>query len=122
MSGFLASLEHATGGLWPYIVIVVFGFLPSEIWRWASVFLAKGLSEDSEILVWVRAVASALLASVVAKLLMSPSGALAVVPALWRWGALAAGLLAFMLARRSVLAGVVAGEVILIAAGYFFGR
>lgn len=122
MTGFFASLEHATGGLWPYLVIVIFGFLPSEIWRWASVFLVKGLSDESEILVWVRAVASALLASVVAKLLMSPSGALAVVPALWRWGALAGGLCAFVLARRSVVIGVAAGEAILIGAGYFFGR
>lgn len=122
MSGFFASLEHATGGLWPYLVIIIFGFLPSEIWRWASVFLVKGLSDESEILVWVRAVASALLASVVAKLLMSPSGALAVVPALWRWGALGAGLGAFALARRSVVIGVAVGEAVLIGAGYFFGR
>lgn len=122
MTGFLASLEHATGGLWPYLVIILFGFLPSEVWRWASVFLVKGLSEDSEILVWVRAVASALLASVVAKLLLSPSGALAVVPALWRWGALGAGLGAFVIARRSVMTGVAVGEAVLIGAGYFFGR
>lgn len=122
MMGFLATLEHATGGLWPYVVIVLFGFLPSEVWRWASVFLVKGLSDDSEILVWVRAVASALLASVVAKLLMSPSGALAVVPAIWRWGALGAGLGGFVIARRSVVVGVVVGEAVLIGAGYFFGR
>jgi len=120
--GFLATLEHATGGLWPYVVIVLFGFLPSEVWRWASVFLVKGLSDDSEILVWVRAVASALLASVVAKLLMSPSGALAVVPAIWRWGALGAGLGGFVIARRSVVVGVVVGEAVLVGAGYFFGR
>lgn len=122
MTGFLATLEHTTGGLWPYLVIILFGFLPSEVWRWASVFLVKGLSEDAEILVWVRAVASALLASVVAKLLMSPSGALAVVPALWRWGALGAGLGGFIIARRSVMIGVAVGEAVLIGAGYFFGR
>ncbi len=85
MTELLAQLEFWSGGLWPYLVVILFGFLPSEIWRWAAVFLVRGLSEDAEILVWVRAVATALLAGVVAKLLLSPSGALAVVPILWRW-------------------------------------
>ncbi|KAF0231027.1 MAG: hypothetical protein FD175_896 [Beijerinckiaceae bacterium] len=118
MTSFLASLEHASGGLWPYLVVILFGFLPSEVWRWVSVFLVKGLSTESEILVWVKAVASALLASVVAKILLSPSGALAAVPALWRWSAMAGGLAAYFVLRRSVLAGVVLGEAILIAAGF----
>ncbi len=118
MSAFFASLEHATGGLWPYLVVIFVGFLPSEIWRWLSVFLVKGLSEDAEILVWVKAVATALLAGVVAKLLLSPSGALAVVPALWRWGALGCGFAAFFVFRRSILAGVVIGETVLISAGF----
>lgn len=121
MSSFFASLEHATGGLWPYLVVILFGFLPSEIWRWLSVFLVKGLSEDSEVLVWVRAVATALLAGVVAKLLLNPSGALAVVPSFWRWGALGAGFAAYFAVRRSVVAGVVVGEVILISAGFLHG-
>lgn len=119
MSDFLARLSEATGGLWPYLVVILFGFLPSEIWRWASVFLAKGIDEDSEILVWVRAVATALLAGVVAKLLMTPNGALAVISAYWRWGALAAGFLAYFVFRRSVMAGIVIGEAILIGAGFF---
>ena len=119
MSDFLARLSEATGGLWPYLVVILFGFLPSEIWRWASVFLAKGLDEDSEILVWVRAVATALLAGVVAKLLMTPNGALAVISAYWRWGALAAGLLAYFVFRRPVMALIVTGEAILFGAGFF---
>jgi hypothetical protein len=118
MTASLASLEQMTGGLWPYLVIVIVGFLPSEIWRWLSVFLVRGVSEEAEILVWVRAVATALLAGVVAKLLLSPSGALAVVPAFWRWGALAGGFAAFLVLRRSVIAGVITGEAILIGAGF----
>jgi hypothetical protein len=120
MTSSLASLQHATGGLWPYFAVLVFGFLPSEIWRWLSVFLVKGLSDDSEILVWVRAVASALLASVVAKLLLSPSGALSVVPALWRWGALALGCVAYLIAGRRMIVGVVVAEAAIIAIGYSY--
>ena len=122
MSEALAFLHHWTGGLWPYLVVIFVGFLPSEIWRWSAVFLARGMAEDSEILVWVRAVASALLAGVVAKLLIAPSGALAVVPHLWRWLALIAGVLAFYAIRRSILAGVVVGEIVLVAAGFLFSR
>lgn len=118
MSSFFAHLDYATGGLWPYLVVIFVGFLPSEIWRWVAVFLVKGLSEDSEILVWVRAVATALMAGVVAKLLLSPNGALAVVPALWRWGALAGGFVAYFAVRRSIVAGVFIGEALLVLAGY----
>ncbi|MFN3481499.1 AzlD domain-containing protein [Rhabdaerophilum calidifontis] len=114
----IQSLEHATGGLWPYLVVILFGFLPSEVWRWLAVFLVRGLDEEAEILVWVRAVATALLAAVVAKLLLNPNGALAVIPALWRWGALAAGIAGYALFRRSVLAGVLTGEAALVAAGF----
>ena len=88
----------------------------SEIWRWAAVFLGKSISEDSEILVWVKAVASALLAGVVAKLLLSPSGALASVPILWRIGAVVIGVGAFYVTRKSVLVGMVVGEAVLIGA------
>lgn len=120
MSTFLASLEQATGGLWPYFAVLVFGFLPSEVWRWMSVFLVRGLSEDAEILVWVRAVASALLASVVAKLMLSPSGALAVAPALWRWLALGGGCAAYLLTGRRMFVGVVVAEAIITGAGYYY--
>ncbi len=122
MSGFLAAFQHASGGLWPYLAVLIFGFLPSEFWRWISVFLVRGLSEDSEILVWVRAVASALLAAVVAKLLLSPSGALAVVPALWRWGALGAGAAGYFVTGRRVFCGVILAEVVIIGAGYWAAR
>lgn len=122
MSGFLADLQYWSGGLWPYLVVILFGFLPSEIWRWAAVFLVRGLSEDSEILVWVRAVATALLAGVVAKLLLTPSGALAVVPVFWRWGALAAGIAGYFVMRKSVIAGVVVGELVLITAALIATR
>jgi hypothetical protein len=110
MADLLASAHHATGGLWPYLVVILFGFLPSEIWRWMSVYFARGLSEDAEILIWVRAVASALLAGVVTKLLLTPL--------IWRLGSLLAGIAGFYFIRRSVLAGVVLGEVVLILAGF----
>jgi len=105
----------------PYLVLVLIGFLPNEIWRWLGVFVARGLTETSEFLVWVRAVATAILAGVIAQLIIVPAGSLAAVPLGARLGALAVGFAVFMGLRRSVIAGVIAGEVALIAAGMLFG-
>ncbi len=57
----------------PYIALLLVGVLPSEIWRWMALVVGRGLDETSEILVWVRAVATATLAAVVAKLAFFPA-------------------------------------------------
>jgi hypothetical protein len=104
----------AAAELWPYLVLVLVGFLPNEIWRAFGFVAARGLDESSEWLVWVRAVATAVLAAVVAKLIVFAPGALAAVPLWVRLSAMLAGFLVFMLARRSVFAGVAAGVAALI--------
>jgi branched-subunit amino acid transport protein len=102
--------------LWPYLVVVVVGFLPTEVWRVLGVFAGKGLDEESELLRWVRQVATALVAAVVAKLVLAPTGALAAIPAAGRVAAILAGVAAMFATRRSLVAGLVAGELTLIAA------
>jgi Branched-chain amino acid transport protein (AzlD) len=108
------------GGVWPYVVVILVGFLPSEVWRILAVVLSRGLSERSEILVWVRAVAITLLAAVVAKLLFSPSAALAAVPLAARFAAIAIGVAAYLAFRTAIL-GVLAGEAALILAAWWVG-
>jgi hypothetical protein len=108
------------GALAPYLILIFFGFLPSEIWRFMSVFVARRIDENSEAFVFVRTIAAVLLVGVVAKLIFTPSGALASVPLAARLAALAIGVGAFLLFRRSVLAAVFAGEAAIIAAGYYF--
>ena len=110
------------GGVWPYLILIVFGFLPSEVWRIIAVFVSRGFDERSEIIVWVRAVATALVAGVVAKILFAPTGALVAVPLGWRLGSLVLGLAAFFAARRSVMVGVVVGEAALICAAWWIAR
>jgi branched-subunit amino acid transport protein len=119
MSGWIASLEYATGGLWPYLVVIIFGFLPTEIWRVIGVFAGKGLNDNSEIFHWVRFVATGLVTAVVAKLLLSPQGALAMIPLWGRLGALAIGLGVMLATKRSIALGLIAGELALIAAGFW---
>jgi hypothetical protein len=111
----------ALAGLWPYLVIIIVGFLPTELWRSLAVVVSRGLDERSEILVWVRAVAATLLAGVVAKLLYAPSGALAAVPFWGRGGAMVLGLAAFFAFRRSVIAGVLVGEAAVVLATWIGG-
>ncbi len=62
------------------LVLVLAGFLPNEVWRMAGLWFGAGVDEGSEILVWVRAVATAILAGVIAQILVQPPGALAGVP------------------------------------------
>lgn len=106
--------------LWPYVVLMVIGFLPNEAWRLVGLVLARGLNEESQLVLWSRAVATAILAGVVAKLIVFASGSLATIPLSVRVGAVAVGFGAFLLIRRSPLAGVLAGEAVLLIGGYLF--
>lgn len=98
-----------------YLLILLAAVLPTEIWRWAGVALAGRVSENSEVLVWVRAVATALVAAVIAKLILSPTGAIALVPLWLRVGAAAGGFLAFLGSGKRVLVGVIVAEALLVA-------
>jgi Branched-chain amino acid transport protein (AzlD) len=111
-----------SGELGAYLALVLVGFLPNEVWRWLAVIFSRGLGEDAEILIWVRAVATAILAGVIAKLTIFSPGMLATVPTPVRLGAVLIGSLAFILIRRSVFAGVLAGEAALIVGALVFGR
>jgi hypothetical protein len=70
-------MNATVGDLGPYLALVLVGFLPNEIWRVLGIVIARGLDEGSELLVWVRAVATAVLAGIIAQLILSPPGALA---------------------------------------------
>ena len=106
--------------LTPYLVLIFVGFMPNEIWRILGLLVGGGLDEDSEVIVWLRAVAVAVLAAVIAKLVLVPPGALAAVPLGVRLAAIGSGYLVYGLARRSVFAGLVAGEAALIVGGLLF--
>ena len=109
-----------SGELGAWLALVLVGFLPNEVWRWLAVIFSRGLDEDAEILIWVRAVAPAILAGVIAKLTIFSPGVLATLPTPLRLGAVMVGVIGFLLARRSVFAGVLAGEAALIAGALLF--
>jgi hypothetical protein len=114
-------MNTAMSELGPYLVLILVGYLPNEIWRVFGLVLARGLNEDSEIVVWSRAVATAILAGVIAKLILFSTGSLATIPLGVRVTAAVCGFLAYLVVKRSVFAGVAAGEAVLLAGGYLFG-
>lgn len=104
------TFDSYPGAWWPYVFMLIAGVIATDIWRWLGVLAGNRLRDDSEALVWVKAVATALVAGVVGQLVLFPSGELAATPVALRVGAAAIGWIVFYFARRSVLAGVVAAE------------
>lgn len=105
--------------LWPYILVIVAGFLPTDVWRWLAVVSARKLDEDSEIMIFIRGVATALVAGVIMRLVLFPGGDLESVPLYVRAGSVAIAFAVYLLFRRSMLAGVLAGEAVVILGAYF---
>jgi branched-subunit amino acid transport protein AzlD len=114
MSGFVGDW-HAL------LLLVVAGFLPNEVWRMVGLWFVSGVDEGSEVLVWVRAVATAILAGVIAQILVQPPGALASVPDGLRYGAVVFGFAAFLATKRSIFAGVACGEIAMVACKWWLG-
>ncbi len=108
--------------LGPYLALILVGFLPNEVWRVIGIVVARRLDEESELLVWVRAVATAVLAGVISQLVLTPPGALADVALGARLGAALAGFIAFLLVRRSIFVGVLVGEIALVIGALLTGR
>ena len=101
-------------GLGAYVFLLIVGFCATAPWRILGVALSQSIDAESEVLRWVRAVSTALIAGLVARLVFFPAGALAEVPMVLRLGAFAVAIAAFLIARRSLAVGVLAGEAALL--------
>ncbi|TWG99082.1 branched-subunit amino acid transport protein AzlD [Mesorhizobium sp. J18] len=100
---------------WPFVFILVAGWIATDIWRFAGVFLGERISEDSDLLVLVRCVATALVAAVIANLIVFPGGALATTPLALRIGAAIAGFAAYLATGKKMIVGIATGEAVLLA-------
>ncbi len=117
----MSELQTFIGDWHALVILVLAGFLPNEVWRMLGLWLGGGIDEEADILVWVRAVATAILAGVIAQILVHPPGALATVPALLRYGSVLFGLLVFLGFKRSIFAGVLCGELMMVGGKYWLG-
>lgn len=117
---FLSATYHEIDTWWwPYVFILVAGWFANDVWRFLGVVFAGRLREDSELFAYVKAVATALVAGVIAQLVFFPSSSLAQAPLWLRVAAVAAGFILFKLARNNVLAGVLGGEAVLLGVWIF---
>jgi len=100
---------------WPYVFIAIAGWLATDIWRWLGVLVGNRLKQDSAALTWIRAVATALLAAVIAKLILYPTGELKNVPVMLRLIAVAFGFAVFLISGKRIWVGIV------VALGFLIG-
>lgn len=99
---------------WPFLFILIAGWLATDAWRFLGVYLGGRISENSDILVLVRTIATALVAAVIGNLVVFPSGALADTSLVLRLGAAAAGFLAYLGLGKRVIVGIAVAELLLV--------
>lgn len=108
-------------GWWPFVYILVAGWIATDFWRYAGVLLGRRISDTSDAFLLVKAIATALVAAVISRLILFPSGALADTSVVLRVGAAAVGFAAFLLLGQRIFVGVGVAMAILIggiAAGF----
>ena len=103
---------------WPFLFILLAGSLTTDCWRFLGVYLGDRLSEQSEALVFVRTVATALVAGVISNLVLFPSGALAATPVMLRIVAMVAGFAAYLTLGKKIIVGIAVAEIVFFA-GYY---
>jgi hypothetical protein len=108
----MSFLGDGFGG---YLTLFLAGYLATEVWRWLGLAVGNRVDVGGAPLQWVRAVATALVSGLVARMVLFPAGALMQVHPGARLLAIAGGIGLYLLLRRSVAAGVAAGAALLMA-------
>lgn len=108
-------------GLWGYLILLGMALVFHEPWRWLGLALGRDLDIAGPMFAWVRAVATALVAALIMRLLLFPAGALGGLPPGVRVGAFAIGLAVFFWRGRQMAPGVLAGAAALIVGTLFTG-
>ncbi|MDY0882121.1 AzlD domain-containing protein [Dongia soli] len=99
--------------LLPWLFLLV-GAVATYIWRGLGVMLSARINGDSPIMRWVAAVAYAMLAGLIIRMILLPAGSLATISPIDRLGAAAVTVVAYFVTRRSIVLGVAAGAATLI--------
>ena len=106
---------------WPFVFILLAGWLPTDVWRWLGVLSSGRIDETSPFIVAARAIATGLVAAVIARLVLYPGGSHAGIPDWIRIAALAGGFLAYLWLGRQTLIAIVVAEVILLGVPWMLG-
>ena len=99
--------------LLPWLFLLV-GAVTTYVWRGLGVMLSGRVNVDSPVMRWVAAVAYALLAGLIVRMIVLPAGSLAAISLIDRLVATAVTVVVYFVARRSIVLGVAAGAATLI--------
>ena len=102
---------------WPMLVIVV-GAVATYVWRALGVSLSGRIDPEGALFQWAACVAYALLAALVARMILLPTGPLAETPMIDRLVAACLALAVFFGSRLNMLLGVGVGAGVLVLATY----
>ncbi|WAJ30865.1 AzlD domain-containing protein [Antarcticirhabdus aurantiaca] len=106
---------------WPFVFILLAGWLPTDIWRFLGIASAGGVRDDATAAKLARTVATALVAAVIAQLVLYPSGELAKLPTWLRVASIASGFGTYVFGGRRILAGIAVAEVVLVGGALLLG-
>lgn len=101
--------------LWLLIAVCTLG---TYAWRALGVLLSGRIAADSDAFQWVACVAYAMVAGLIMRIIVMPSGLLASSLLAHRLLACAIGLAAYYLVRRNLLVGVTTGALALAVLNY----
>nr|WP_319513160.1 AzlD domain-containing protein [uncultured Cohaesibacter sp.] len=106
---------------WPYLFVLLGASLPTNMWRWLGVGFAGRLRDDSEWILLARAIANALVAGVITRLILFPTGALTFIPVWMRLVAVAVAVVFYFGLMRNLFIGVLLGSATLVGLTFLFG-
>lgn len=92
--------------------------LATYFWRAMAVLFSGKLTVDSELFRWVECVAYAMVAGLMMRIVLLPSGVLAASPMVDRVAGCFVALAAYRLCNRNLLAGLGAGVAFFVGAAY----
>jgi len=100
-------------------MLIIAASLATYAWRGMGILLAGHIRAEGELFKWVAAVAYAMIAGLVSRILVMPSGMLTETHLIERLAASVLALVAYRVARRNLLVGVAAGvaAIMVMAAG-----
>jgi len=90
-------------------------------WRVLGVLLSGRISAGDEVFKWVTCIAWAMLAALVSRIVLLPTGPLAETPLLARLGGAATGIAVYYLLRKRIVPAVAAAMLALVALSYLLG-
>jgi hypothetical protein len=96
--------------MWSLCLLLAGATAANEIWRLAGVWLSRGVDPNGPLMLWVKDVSTALVAALVVRLLLAPTGALKDISASVSLLAFGAGVAAFYVSRRNLIIGLASAQ------------